>query len=68
MPWFENIWVAALALWDNRLRSCLTMLGLIIGVSAVILVVSLGVGIQKYLKDQFKTWGTNKGGQRYFGP
>jgi putative ABC transport system permease protein len=59
MPWFENIWVAALALWDNRLRSCLTMLGLIIGVSAVILVVSLGVGIQKYLKDQFKTWGTN---------
>jgi putative ABC transport system permease protein len=59
MPWFENIRVAALALWDNRLRSGLTMLGLIIGVSAVILVVSLGVGIQKYLKDQFKTWGTN---------
>jgi putative ABC transport system permease protein len=59
MPWFENIRVAAIALWDNRLRSGLTMLGLIIGVSAVILVVSLGVGIQKYLKDQFKTWGTN---------
>ena len=59
MPWFENIRVAALGLWDNRLRSGLTMLGLIIGVSAVILVVSLGVGIQKYLKDQFKTWGTN---------
>jgi putative ABC transport system permease protein len=59
MPWFENIRVAALGLWANRLRSSLTMLGLIIGVSAVILVVSLGVGIQKYLKDQFKTWGTN---------
>jgi putative ABC transport system permease protein len=59
MPWFENIRLAASALWANRIRSGLTMLGLIIGVSAVILVVSLGIGIQKFLKEQFKTWGTN---------
>ncbi len=59
MPWFENIRLAASAIWANRLRSGLTMLGLIIGVTAVILVVSLGIGIQKYLKEQFKTWGTN---------
>jgi putative ABC transport system permease protein len=74
MPWFENVRLAASALWGNRLRSGLTMLGLIIGIGAVILVVSLGVGIQKFLKDQFKTWGTNvvsiqeKPGQRSFRP
>ncbi len=74
MPWFENIRLAALALWGNRLRSGLTMLGLIIGIGAVILVVSLGIGIQKFLKEQFKTWGTNvvsiqeKPGQRTFRP
>ncbi len=74
MPWFENIRLAASALWANRLRSGLTMIGLIIGVSAVILVVSLGIGIQKYLKDQFKTWGTNvieiysQPGQKTFRP
>jgi putative ABC transport system permease protein len=74
MPWFENIRLAASALWGNRLRSGLTMLGLIIGIGAVILVVSLGVGIQKFLKEQFKTWGTNvvsiqeKPGQRTFRP
>jgi putative ABC transport system permease protein len=59
MPWFENVRLAASAIWANRLRSGLTMLGLIIGITAVILVVSLGIGIQKYLKEQFKTWGTN---------
>jgi putative ABC transport system permease protein len=74
MPWFENIRLAASALWANRLRSGLTMLGLIIGITAVILVVSLGIGIQKYLKEQFKTWGTNvvqideQGGQRQSRP
>lgn len=59
MPWFENVRVAMQALWANRLRSMLTMLGLIIGVGAVILVIALGVGTQKFLKDLFKNFGTN---------
>jgi len=40
-------------------RSMLTMLGLIIGVSATILVLALGVGTQKFLVDLFKNFGTN---------
>jgi putative ABC transport system permease protein len=74
MLWFENIWLASSAIWANRLRSSLTMLGLIIGISAVILVVSLGIGMQKYIKEQFKTWGTNvieiyeQPGQKTFRP
>ncbi|AGY59954.1 ABC transporter permease [Gloeobacter kilaueensis] len=59
MPWYENLRVAAVALWANRLRSVLTMLGLIIGVSSVILIVAIGVGAQKFVKDQFRGFGTN---------
>jgi len=36
MNWLENLKLAADALWVNRLRSLLTMLGLIIGISSVI--------------------------------
>jgi putative ABC transport system permease protein len=59
MPWYENFRIAASALWANRLRSLLTMLGLIIGISSVILIVAIGVGTQKFLKDQFRSFGTN---------
>ncbi|WP_287129918.1 ABC transporter permease [Candidatus Cyanaurora vandensis] len=59
MPWFESIQVSVSALWANRLRSLLTMLGLIIGIGAVILMVAIGVGAQRYVKDQFKSLGTN---------
>jgi len=74
MPWFESVRIAVQALWANRLRSMLTMLGLIIGVSATILVLALGVGTQKFLVDLFKNFGTNvvvigeQRGQRTFQP
>jgi putative ABC transport system permease protein len=40
-------------------RSFLTMLGIIIGVMAVIVIVGLGNGMEKYMKDSFKDMGTN---------
>jgi putative ABC transport system permease protein len=43
----------------NKIRSALTMLGIIIGVSSVILLVSLGQGLQKYITSQFEELGTN---------
>jgi len=46
MPWFEHVRIAVQALWANRLRSMLTMLGLIIGVSATILVLALGLALK----------------------
>ena len=47
------------ALRANKLRSLLTMLGVIIGVFAVILLVSLGSGLQKYITDQISGLGSN---------
>lgn len=44
---------------SNRMRSFLTMLGIIIGISSVITIVSLGQGGQKYITGQFQSIGTN---------
>lgn len=43
----------------NKTRSILTMLGIIIGVASVILLVSIGQGLQKYITDQFEQLGAN---------
>jgi len=56
---FEFITVALDALRTNRLRSALTMLGVIIGVAAVILLVSLGEGTKNYVEEQFAGLGAN---------
>lgn len=47
------------SLKGNKLRSGLTTLGIIIGVFAVILLVSIGSGLQKYITDQISGLGSN---------
>ena len=54
----ETIRVALGALRANKLRSMLTMLGIVIGVSAVIAVVALGRGAQKQVNDRISALGT----------
>ncbi|NNG46659.1 MAG: ABC transporter permease, partial [Deltaproteobacteria bacterium] len=59
MTFLEYARVALESLKANRLRSALTMLGVIIGVAAVILLVSLGEGTKNYVEDQFAGLGSN---------
>jgi len=47
------------SIWRNKVRSTLTMLGIIIGVAAVIILISVGQGLQKYITGQFDTLGAN---------
>jgi putative ABC transport system permease protein len=47
------------ALGKNKIQTALTMLGIVIGVSAVIAMVSLGQGAQKLVQDQVAGMGTN---------
>ncbi|CAN5215288.1 ABC transporter permease [soil metagenome] len=54
----EIITVALGALRANKLRSLLTMLGIVIGVAAVIAVVALGAGAQSAVKDRISSLGT----------
>lgn len=55
----ELIKLAVQSLVVNKLRSILTMLGIIIGVFAIILLVSLGAGLQKYITGQISGLGSN---------
>jgi len=50
---------SAEAIVENKLRSALTMLGMIIGVMAVILLVSVGTGAKRYITSEFESLGTN---------
>jgi len=50
---------ASKALLLHKARSVLTMLGVIIGVFAVISLVSMGIGVQNYVSDQFESLGSN---------
>src|SRR5262245_63465973 len=51
--------IAFRALARNKMRSALTMLGIVIGVSAVIAMVSIGQGAQASVQDQIANVGTN---------
>jgi putative ABC transport system permease protein len=51
--------IAFWALGRNKMRSALTMLGIIIGVSAVIALVSIGQGAQSMIQEQMEMMGTN---------
>jgi putative ABC transport system permease protein len=55
----ENIRVAVIALQMNKLRAFLTMLGITIGVAAVILLVSAGQGVSAFVVNQFSSVGSN---------
>jgi putative ABC transport system permease protein len=55
----ETIRVALASIRANKLRALLTMLGVIIGVAAVITVVAMGTGAQKAVEDRINSMGAN---------
>src|SRR5574341_1152164 len=55
----ENLRLALRALAANKLRAALTMLGIIIGVGAVITLLSVGRGVEKSVSESFQSIGTN---------
>jgi putative ABC transport system permease protein len=59
MSLLMTVRIALKALGRNKLRTSLTMLGMIIGVAAVITMVALGTGAQTQIEDQVKSAGTN---------
>ncbi|WP_427338072.1 ABC transporter permease [Caloranaerobacter sp. DY30410] len=60
MNFLESIKVALSSLWANRMRSFLTMLGIIIGIASVITIVSLGQGSKAKIGSEFERFGANR--------
>ena len=59
MNFAATLRVALNALRINKLRSALTMLGIIIGVAAVIVMIAVGQGAQARVEDQIRSLGSN---------
>ncbi|MBQ2058321.1 MAG: ABC transporter permease, partial [Firmicutes bacterium] len=59
MSYFETLTLALRNISGSKMRSFLTMLGIIIGVTAVIVIVGLGNGMENYMRDSFASLGTN---------
>ena len=43
----------------NKLRTFLTSLGILIGVFAVVVLIALGLGLKRYISEQFDAMGKN---------
>jgi putative ABC transport system permease protein len=54
-----NIRAALRALWQNRLRSSLTVLGVVIGVASAILLIAISEGAQREVRQQIESLGAN---------
>ncbi|MHC5778961.1 ABC transporter permease [Nostoc sp.] len=59
MNFLESIKMAVKTLAANKLRSSLTMLGIIIGNSSVIAMIGIGQGVQNYSLAQLESYGSN---------
>lgn len=59
MEWNESINMAMKTLTGNKLRSSLTMLGMVIGNASVIAMIGIGQGAQRLASEQFESLGPN---------
>ena len=59
MSILESVELALKNIVSSKTRTVLTMLGIIIGVAAVIVIVGLGNGLEQYVTDSFSDMGTN---------
>jgi putative ABC transport system permease protein len=59
MRWRDNFRIAIGGIVSNKLRSALTVLGVLIGVAAVVILVAVGTGSSKAIADQIARLGTN---------
>lgn len=59
MELWQSLKIAFSALLVNKMRSVLTMLGIIIGIASVIAMAAIGAGAEKIISDQISSIGTN---------
>ncbi len=59
MSWLETLRIGLEAVRTHRSRSALTVLGILIGIAAVILTVGLGQGAQNQVRNQINSLGSN---------
>ena len=56
---WENIKLAFISIWSNKIRALLTMLGVIIGVFAVVELLAIGEGVKSFVTKEIEGLGSN---------
>jgi putative ABC transport system permease protein len=56
---YQSFLLALKNIISSKMRAFLTMLGIIIGISGVMVIIGMGNGMEKYMKDAFKSMGTD---------
>jgi putative ABC transport system permease protein len=56
----QTVVLALQQIWANKIRAMLTTLGIVIGVSAVIILAAAGQGVKTFVLDQFSAFGASK--------
>ena len=64
----QSFKMALKSIWGNKLRSFLTMLGIIIGVASVIILVSIVNGYMSYMTESFASMGRSRSSTRRWHP
>ena len=59
MNFIESVKMAGQTLVANKIRSCLTMIGMIVGNASVIAMIGIGEGAQKFVAGEVQSLGTN---------
>ncbi|MBE6680057.1 MAG: FtsX-like permease family protein [Ruminococcaceae bacterium] len=59
MSIFETFSLALSNIWSSKMRSFLTMLGIIIGIASVMVIAGFGDGMENYITESFQSAGTN---------
>src|ERR1039457_7442638 len=59
MQFSEALKLALLSLWGHKLRSILTLLGVVLGVASVITVVTLTNGAKRFVTDKINSYGAS---------
>src|SRR5262245_222716 len=59
MTFFRDLGIALRALRVNKLRSALTVLGVVVGVASVVCMMSIGAGAQADVSERIRTLGSN---------
>ncbi|MCH5258379.1 MAG: ABC transporter permease [Lachnospiraceae bacterium] len=58
MKFFDLLRMSSSNLWKRKVRTILTVLGVVIGVASIVVMISLGLGLSRSMMEQYESWGS----------
>ena len=58
MKFLDLLRMSSSNLWKRKVRTILTVLGVVIGVASIVVMISFGLGLSRTLVAQYESWGS----------